>query len=136
MTATDRTVARTTPSVATYLRCFPYDTFGTGPHLKAVLDHARELSLPTPYVFFDNGRLASGPLPELRRLLDAVATGFYDVVILPGPFVLSMDDAKAQAIVRQITDHGCRVIELPSRNADPEESSRRQPSTPGAPVSA
>lgn len=83
-----------------------------------------------PHVFFDNGRLASGPLPELRRLLDAVAAGFYDVVILPGPFVLSMDDAKAQAIVRQITDHGCRVIELPSRQATTEAPSSRRPTHP------
>lgn len=136
MSATDRTAARTTASIATYLRCFPHDTFGTGPHLHAVLDHARELALPTPYVFFDNGCPASGPLPELRRLLDAVATGFYDAVILPGPFVLSMDDAKAQAIVQQITDHGCRVIELPSRHARTEAPSDSAADTPGAPVSA
>lgn len=136
MSATDGTAARTTPSIATYLRCFPYDALGTGPHLNAVLDHARELALPTPYVFFDNGRLASGPLPELRRLLDAVAAGFYDVVILPGPFVLSMDDAKAQAIVRQITDHGCRVIELLSRHVHTAAPSGSAADTPGTPVSA
>ena len=110
---TDQPIART----AAYLRCFPYDDLGTGPHHNAVLAYAQNLSLPVPAIYFDNGRLSSGPLPELSRLLCAVAVGHYDTVLVRGPFVLSLDDRTAQAVVREFSALGCRVIEVPSLSA-------------------
>lgn len=114
MPFTGRRGQETRVRTAVYLRCHPYDTWQTGPHYRAVLQHARNLSLPAPDVFFDNGCLSRGPLPQLERLLGAVENGHYDVVLLPGPFVLSLDDDKAQDIVRRIRAHGCRIEELPS----------------------
>lgn len=117
MSATDHTDEKAMPRVAAYLRCFPYDMFRSGPHLEAILDHLKRLTLPAPCIFFDNGLLASEPLPQLQQLLDAVAAGSFDVVILPGPFVLSLNSGEARVIMQQIADHGCQVIELPSRQA-------------------
>ncbi|MFE0459619.1 hypothetical protein ACFW1A_10200 [Kitasatospora sp. NPDC058965] len=115
MSATGLSTGMPHPRTAAYLRCFPYDEFQMRLHRDAVEEHARDLYLPAPRVFLDNGCLASQALPELQRLLAAVATGQFGVVILPGRFVLSLDDAAALSIVRWIGGLGCRVIEVPSR---------------------
>lgn len=99
---------------AAYLRCHPYDRWKTGPHYWAVLRRAEALWLPVPDVFFDNGCLSRGPLPQLQQLLSAIDDGYYKVLLLPGPFVLSLDDRKAQDLLRWIRGHGCRVEELPA----------------------
>ncbi|GAA1983816.1 recombinase family protein [Kitasatospora viridis] len=110
---TDHLPTTTPPRTAAYLRCFPFDHFQMTPHRNAVLDHAQALALPAPAIFIDNGRLASQALPELQRLLRAVASGFFGVVLLPGLFVLSLDEAVARSIVRALAGHGCQVIVLP-----------------------
>lgn len=117
MTTVSRNTNAQQTRAAAYLRCFPYDAFQTGPHRGAVLEHARALALPTPDIYFDNGRLSTQPLPQLTRLLTAIAAGFYHVVLLPGPFVLSLDDDKARATMQQMRDQGCQVMELPCRHA-------------------
>lgn len=99
---------------ATYLRCYPYDAWQRGPHYWSMIQHAQALALPTPDIYFDNGYLASGQVPQLRRLFGAIAAGKYDAVLLPGPFILSLNDAKAQRLVSWMADHGCRVEELPA----------------------
>jgi hypothetical protein len=84
------------------------------PHHHALLHFADRMSLPPPDVFFDNGCRSKGPLPQLDRLLRAVGSGRYQVLLVPGYFVLSLDDREAQDLVRWIRSHGCRVEELPA----------------------
>lgn len=117
---------------AAYLRCHPYDIWRTGPHYWVMLQRAQDLALPAPDVYFDNGCLASGPLPRLRQLLGAIEAGQYDVVLLPGPFVLSLDDAKAQQIVLWMRRHGCQVDELPAPHPEPVPRARTGSPVPAA----
>ncbi|GAA1250867.1 hypothetical protein GCM10009665_46920 [Kitasatospora nipponensis] len=102
---------------AAYLRCQPMDPWGMEAHRWAVLEYAEQLGLPRPTVFFDNGCPARGLLPRLEQLLAQVAGGGYHTVLLPGRFVLSLDDRTAADLVRRFEEHGCRVLELPSRRA-------------------
>ncbi|MFF7249904.1 hypothetical protein ACFZBU_39105 [Embleya sp. NPDC008237] len=114
MPSTRRPAPANTVRTAAYLRCFPYDPLRTGPHLGVLLEYAEVLGLRAPDVFFDNGHLSSGPMPQLERLLAAIASGLYDVVLVPGPFVLALDDDKAREILRWMRAQGCEVVELPS----------------------
>jgi DNA invertase Pin-like site-specific DNA recombinase len=120
MTSTGRSTDQPIVRTAAYLRCFPYDAFRVGPHRNAVLAYAEEVSLPIPAIYFDNGCLSSGALPELERLLHAITAGNYDAVIVPGPFVFSLDDHKAHAVIREISHQGCQVMEVPSLKARAE----------------
>lgn len=124
------TAAAPRPRAAAYLRCHPYDPWRMGPHHYALIQLAADLSLPLPDVFFDNGCPASDPLPELDRLLAAVDAGWYQVLLIPGPFVLSLDDGKAAAAIARIRRGGCRVAELPDRRC--AESARSVPALAGA----
>ncbi|MFF6995944.1 hypothetical protein ACFY93_13465 [Streptomyces sp. NPDC008313] len=99
---------------AVYLRCHPYDRWQMALHRTALLQHAENLSLPTPDIFFDNGCLSRAPLPQLDRLLSAIEADYYKVLLLPGPFVLSLDDRKARDLTRWIRSRGCQVEELPA----------------------
>lgn len=81
-------------------------------HREAVLRHAQAHALIMPDVFLDNGCPSSGPMPELERLLELVAVGGYQTVIVPGPFVFSLSDSAAEAVVQQIEAHGCQVVEI------------------------
>lgn len=119
---------------AAYLRCHPYDSWQMGPHYWAVLRRAEALSLPVPDVFFDNGCLSRGPLPQLRQLLRAIDDGRYGVLLLPGPFVLSLDDRRAQDLLRWIRGRGCRVEELPTPRCHHDGDRHRVPAGGGVPV--
>lgn len=126
-----------TVRIAGYLRCFPFDVWGMETHRIALRRYARQLGLPEPSIHLDNGLRSRGPLPGLERLMDLVACGSFDVLLIPGPFVLSVHDLEASAIVGRITGFGCRVLELPPlhapRHSGPEPpGSRALPSAPGA----
>ncbi|WP_371496015.1 hypothetical protein OG871_09870 [Kitasatospora sp. NBC_00374] len=101
--------------VAAYLRCYPHDPWRMEPHRIALQQYADRLGLPDPEVFLDNGLPSGGPLPRLEHLLELVAAGVYRALLLPGGFVLSLDDDRAGSLRRQIAGHGCEVLELPSR---------------------
>ncbi|MDH2393288.1 hypothetical protein QCN29_31885 [Streptomyces sp. HNM0663] len=83
-------------------------------HRSALLRYARDLGLPQPTVFLDNGRTSRQPLPELDRLNEYVSQGFIDVVLIPGPFVFALDDSESRAMVLHIQDTHCQVVEMPS----------------------
>jgi len=85
-----------------------------GIHREALIRLAGELGFPEPQVFLDNGYRSGGPLPALTRLIRLVASGFCQVVLVPGPFVFSLDDDEARTISRSLTRGGCRVLELSS----------------------
>ncbi|MET7621731.1 hypothetical protein [Streptomyces sp. NPDC005408] len=113
-----------TVRIAGYLRCFPFDVWGMETHRIALRWCAGELGLPEPSIYLDNGLRSPGPLPGLERLMDLVACGTYDVLLIPGPFVFSVHDLEASAIVGRITGSGCTVLELSllhtSRHSGPE----------------
>ena len=126
-----------TVRIAGYLRCFPFDVWGMETHRIALRRHARELGLPEPSIHLDNGLRSRGPLPGLERLMALVACGSYDVLLIPGPFVFSVHDLEASAIVGRIAGFGCRVLELPPlhvpRHSGPEPPGSMAPaSAPGA----
>ncbi|MFE0463419.1 hypothetical protein ACFW1A_29625 [Kitasatospora sp. NPDC058965] len=108
-------------STAMYLRCYPYDPSG---QLDLQLDltaYAARLGLAEPTVYRDNGARSTGPLPALAGLLAAVRAGAYQVVLVPGPFVFSLDDRLARATVRRLAAAGCEVVER-SRTDRPEDA--------------
>lgn len=100
---------------AVYLRCYPYDAEQMAPHLNALRAHADRLVLPAPVVFLDNGVSSSSVRPQLRSLLARVAQGHIGTVLVPGPWVFSLDDRAARAVVGFLHGAGALVVELPSR---------------------
>ncbi|MDJ0343443.1 recombinase family protein [Streptomyces sp. H10-C2] len=109
----------TTPRrTAVYLRCYPADRWQVDTHLTALRRFAHRLRLGQPDEYIDNGYPSGGPLPELGRMLNYIATGVYATVLVTGPFVFSLSDTQAERTVRRIHIHCCRVVELPSPRAD------------------
>ncbi|MCX4585528.1 hypothetical protein [Streptomyces sp. NBC_01481] len=115
-----------TVRIAGYLRCFPFDAWGMETHRIALRSCAGELGLPEPSIYLDNGLRSRGPLPGLERLMDLVACGVYNVLLIPGPFVFSVHDPEASSIVGRITGFGCTVLELPPLHV-PRHSGREPP---------
>jgi hypothetical protein len=115
---------------AVYLRCYPYDTWEMSFHHAALRRHAAHSGLPEPDCYLDNGRPSHGPLPQQRRLLQLVAAGVYQVVLVPGPFVFSLRDDVARDRIRRINAGGCAVLELPRphpQTFDQETTGLREP---------
>ncbi|GHH71578.1 hypothetical protein GCM10018781_32950 [Kitasatospora indigofera] len=110
----DRTAGRTrdTGATAMYLRCYPYDTWRMACHHEALLGQAVRLGLARPHLYLDNGFRSHAPLPALEHLLRLTADGGYRTVLVPGPFVFSLDDSEARGLVRRFTAAGCEVLEL------------------------
>ncbi|WP_406192706.1 hypothetical protein OH807_01425 [Kitasatospora sp. NBC_01560] len=100
-------------STAIYLRCYPYDTGYLLDYWRVLAHYAIESGLGEATVFMDNGRRSTEPLAALEDLLHAVVTGICDTVLIPGPFVFSLDDAAAAAVIRRMEEAGCRVVEMP-----------------------
>lgn len=105
-------------STAGYLRCHAYDIWHMRPHRVALLQHARALSLPEPDIYLDNGCPARGPLPQLDRLLGAVAAGTYQAVLLPEWLALALDEARAGQMIEHLEQHNCLILCLPPRSAE------------------
>ncbi|MFF1907958.1 hypothetical protein [Kitasatospora sp. NPDC058218] len=113
------TPVRSVRRPAMYLRCHPYDTREAEYVRSAMEIMAVRLGLPFPDVYADHGRSARGPLPALENLLTAAEHGWTDVVLVPGPFVFSLDDRAAAAIVARLARAGCEVVETPGRVVRP-----------------
>ncbi|MFJ9446621.1 recombinase family protein [Kitasatospora sp. NPDC101235] len=104
---------------ALYLRCYPADPAGLE-YQRAVLERlARQRGLPVPGAFLDDGVRSGDRRPALERLLERAGQGWVNVVLVPGPFVFSLDDRSARATVRRLETLGCTVLELPGRGALP-----------------
>ncbi|MEU3497688.1 hypothetical protein [Kitasatospora cineracea] len=124
-----------------YLRCFPFDEWRMSSHRAAARAYAASLGLTEPQVLMDNGFRSGGELPRLALLFDLVTSGCCDTVLVPGPWVFSLDDTTAQAVVLALRASGCRLLEVPragggatappapGRPAGPEPAVR--PPTPG-----
>ncbi|MFD4656169.1 recombinase family protein [Kitasatospora sp. NPDC058444] len=104
---------------ALYLRCYPADAAGLE-YQRAVLERlARQRGLPVPAAFLDDGVRSGDRRPALERLLERAGQGWVNVVLVPGPFVFSLDDRSARATVRRLEALGCTVLELTGRGALP-----------------
>ncbi|MCH0567263.1 MULTISPECIES: recombinase family protein [unclassified Streptomyces] len=103
--------------MAIYLRCHPYDQWEMSTHRNALLRYAREMGVSEPAVFFDNGSSSREARPFLEWLIQSVDHGDFNIVLIPGPFVFSIDDLAARAVITYLQDAGCHVLELPSRSA-------------------
>ncbi|MEV6583771.1 hypothetical protein AB0M92_37190 [Streptomyces sp. NPDC051582] len=99
---------------AMYLRCYPDDIWQMSCHHDALLQLASREGLSPPAVFRDIGCRSRDPRPALDQLL-ALAGNSYQVVLVPGPFVFSIYDDEARAVVARLKAAGCGVLELPSR---------------------
>lgn len=97
-----------------YLRCYPADTWGMGCHQDALRSLAHQAGLPEPALYLDNGARSCEARPALEGLLEQAALGVVDVVLVPGPFVFSLDDGEAAHTVERLVAAGCRVLEIPS----------------------
>ncbi|MEU9133098.1 hypothetical protein AB0D08_34205, partial [Kitasatospora sp. NPDC048540] len=98
---------------ASYLRCYPADTWRMTAHREMLSRHAHRLGLPEPVVFIDNGCRSFDPLPRLEQLLGHAAEGLFHVVLIPGSWVFSLDDTEAHRVRRRLAAHGCQVLEPP-----------------------
>ncbi|MFJ5229347.1 hypothetical protein ACIQBJ_05540 [Kitasatospora sp. NPDC088391] len=114
-TGTRSTASRPT---AIYLRCYPYDAGFLLDFWDVLSRYALAAGLGEATVFLDNGRGSRDPLTALEALLGAVAEGRVSAVVVPGPYVFSLDDAKARATVRRFEAAGCTVHELPHPHAE------------------
>ncbi|MFF5789680.1 hypothetical protein ACFY8P_32465 [Streptomyces sp. NPDC012693] len=124
-------------SSAIYLRSFHFDEWAMAGHRDALQHYARSVSLAEGAVFLDNGCMSADAKPRLERLMDCVSAGIFQVVLVPGPWVFSIDDTEARAVVARIEGLGCRVVEMPSpRHASRGESAEQARLVAGDPDSA
>ncbi|MFB8243115.1 hypothetical protein ACFC58_41920 [Kitasatospora purpeofusca] len=98
---------------AIYLRCYPCDTVRMLDFWQILERYSVESGLGEATLFLDNGRRSTEPLAALADLTRAVEAGVCETVLVPGPFVFSLDDAKAAATVRRLEEAGGRVVEMP-----------------------
>ncbi|MEU4066768.1 hypothetical protein AB0F25_31020 [Streptomyces wedmorensis] len=110
------TSAALRPKCVIYLRCYPFDPMGMECHVRALEDVSADMRVFAPIVILDNGRRASDGLPGRDSLIRLAEQGFFDTVLIPGPFVFSLDASEATAVVAELTARGCRIVEL-SRDA-------------------
>ncbi|MCZ7417311.1 MULTISPECIES: hypothetical protein [unclassified Streptomyces] len=96
-----------------YLRCYPFDPMGMECHVRALEEVSAGMGVPQPMLIMDNGRRSSDGLPGRDLLLRLAGHGLLDAVLVPGPFVFSLDGAQAAAVVAELEARGCRVMELP-----------------------
>ncbi|MER7705790.1 recombinase family protein [Kitasatospora sp. NPDC097605] len=120
-------VHRSVRRSAMYLRCRPYDP-QEADYVRSAMEHlAHRLSLPYPDVYADHGLSTRGPLPALASLLTAAERGWLDVVLVPGPFVFSLDDRAAADTVERLARAGCEVVEARGRVVRPGGLRREAP---------
>nr|BFD95992.1 hypothetical protein KitaXyl93_73520 [Kitasatospora sp. Xyl93] len=104
---------------ALYLRCYPADPAGLEYQRAALERLARSRGLPVPAAFVDDGVRSGDRRPALERLVERAGQGWVNVVLVPGPFVFSLDDRGARATVRRLEALGCAVLDLPGRGVLP-----------------
>jgi Resolvase, N terminal domain len=87
---------------------------------EAIIEVARDRGWPEPVVYADDGRAtADGYGPALAMLSAAIGAGRHDMVIMPGPGVISRSPAHLMAFLFRCTHHGVAVEFLsPATGAD------------------
>jgi Resolvase, N terminal domain len=110
---------------------------------EAIIAVARDRGWPEPVVYADDGRAtANGYGPALAKLSAAVGAGRHDMVIMPGPGVISRSPAHLMAFLFRCNHHGVAVEFLsPAAAADaflmrPPPAPQRPPRPPYLPSAA
>ncbi|MER6196041.1 hypothetical protein ABT234_01495 [Streptomyces sp. NPDC001586] len=116
----------TTPDVfvplppAAYLRFHPHHPAAQHRHQERLRSFSSRLGLPAPTLYVDDNRPAHQIPPHLEELVQAVVDGFHRVLLIPGPWVFSPDEAKARRIAGVLTYAGCRrILTLPAPHQRP-----------------
>ncbi len=97
-------------SPAAYLRCYPYDPRNMAARREAVRRFANRLGLRPPLIYLDNGCTSADPRPQLDELASSIAAGLHQVLLVPSPWVFSIDDLRARRTMQMLTLAGCRRI--------------------------
>ena len=86
---------------------------------EAIIAVARDRGWPEPVVYADDGRAtADGYGPALAKLSAAVGAGRHDMVIMPGPGVISRSPAHLMAFLFRCNHHGVAVEFISPAPAD------------------
>ncbi|MFE2559991.1 hypothetical protein ACFXGT_29005 [Streptomyces sp. NPDC059352] len=93
-------------------------------HRWALSDYARQLDLPEPAVFCDNGVRSGSPLPRFEGLMLAAEAGLYRTVLVPGPWVFDFRADCATVLIERLTSCGVAVLELPRPGRPPKPRDR------------
>ncbi len=77
---------------------------------EAIIEVARDRGWPEPVVYADDGQAtADGYGPALSTLSAAIGAGRHDMVIMPGPSVISRSPAHLMAFLFRCNHHGVAV---------------------------
>jgi hypothetical protein len=89
-------------------RADPGDESSTTEYRSMIVGRARHLGWPAPVVYADAGPAgrAAGSGRQYAALVDAIAAGRHDAVIVPGPGVIGRDLAQIEAADRRCRQHG------------------------------
>ncbi|MGW7056096.1 hypothetical protein [Streptomyces sp. NPDC054887] len=115
-------------NVAAYLRCHPHDPAEMRVHRLALRTYAAAIRLPAPTIYLDNGCRSTDHKPRLTQLAEAVQHGIYSVVLIPGPWVFSLDPHQARAHMMYL-GRQCGLMELPR-----DRLALRLPASSGVPA--
>ncbi|MCX5126728.1 hypothetical protein [Streptomyces sp. NBC_00347] len=97
-------------------------------HHKALQSYALRLGLPAPVIYMETG-LPTGDMPPLERLVRAVHEGSHRIVLVPGEWVFSDDDAQVRRIVTLLRQVGVRrILALPAPHRWPRYATPAMPS--------
>ncbi|MBW5480636.1 hypothetical protein [Streptomyces bambusae] len=100
---------------ASYLCCPHYDPQHMTGHQEALSRFSHRLGAPPPVTYLDNGHSCQDHRPALERLARAVMAGQHSLVLVPGLWVFSADEHRAQRTADLLTRAGgCRVLQLPA----------------------
>ncbi|MFJ8045707.1 hypothetical protein ACIRBX_34880 [Kitasatospora sp. NPDC096147] len=103
------------PVPAVYLRCHPQDPRRMTAYQEATRRFALRLGMRPPTIYLDSGYADAEHRPAFEQLVRQVLAGRHRVVLIPGPWVFSADDAESAAALRLLGAAGCRVVRIPAR---------------------
>ncbi|MEV6583772.1 hypothetical protein AB0M92_37195 [Streptomyces sp. NPDC051582] len=112
MTAPERPA---TPRPAAYLHHYIYDHTVVTRYHNALCSFSARLAQPVPDFYLDTGCPSTGARPRFEELVRGVMDGTHRLLLIPGPWVFSSDDARARKAIRLLTAAGCRrILRLPA----------------------
>ncbi|MGV9268173.1 hypothetical protein ACWDRR_26310 [Kitasatospora sp. NPDC003701] len=102
---------------AAYLCGHPHSPMALNGQREALTRFAAHLGLPAPVVYLDHAHPSSWghrARPQFEALVRAVMEGTHRLLLIPGPWVFSVDEQRVRLSVRVLTAAGCaRILVLP-----------------------
>ncbi|MFH0518538.1 hypothetical protein ACHBTE_15330 [Streptomyces sp. M41] len=106
------------PKVAGYLRCYPHDPTDMAENRIVMRNCARSAGMPEPFIYLDNDCPSRAAKPRLEELIEAVDAGLFLVVMIPGPWVFSLDEQVARSTAQRLSRGCCGIWETASPRID------------------